>query len=126
MCEPLQPLVSQLSDMTVLGQVSRISQPILTSQWNSFQVFRLFILTFRIQSLVQSPSDLAIAQQFVMMLKNGTIGDQKFSKIVAVGHSYGAAQVQALSATLPDLIDGVILQGFSSKHMLTARVCGVV
>lgn len=48
------------------------------------------------------------------MLRNGDIGGQKFSKIVGVGHSYGSVQMQALSATLPNVLDGVILQGFSS------------
>lgn len=65
------------------------------------------------KSLVQASTDLAIAQKFAMMLRHGDIGGQKFSKIVGVGHSYGSVQTQALSATLPQALDAVILQGFS-------------
>ncbi|KZP10712.1 alpha beta-hydrolase [Athelia psychrophila] len=64
-------------------------------------------------NVVQSPTDLAIAQKLLTMLRNGDIGGQKFSKVVGVGHSYGSIQVQALSATLPSALDGIILQGFS-------------
>ncbi|KAF7983036.1 hypothetical protein HWV62_24690 [Athelia sp. TMB] len=64
-------------------------------------------------AIVQSPLELAIAQKFASMLRAGKIGNTKFTKIVGVGHSYGAIQIQALSATVPSALDGVILQGFS-------------
>ena len=47
------------------------------------------------------------------MLRNGDIGGMKFNKIVGIGHSYGSVQTQALSATQPDLLNAVLLQGFS-------------
>ncbi|EPQ54837.1 hypothetical protein GLOTRDRAFT_43185 [Gloeophyllum trabeum ATCC 11539] len=62
---------------------------------------------------VQAPTDLAIATKLLEMLKGGGIGGQQFSKVVGVGHSYGSVQVQALSATVPHMLDGVLLQGFS-------------
>lgn len=71
----------------------------------------LICLIYRI---VQSFTDLAIAQKLALMLRNGDIGGQKFTKIVGVGHSYGSVQTQALSATLPNVLDAVILQGFTS------------
>ncbi|KZP02488.1 alpha/beta-hydrolase [Athelia psychrophila] len=66
-------------------------------------------------NVVQASTDLAIAQKLLTMLRNGNIGGQKFSKVVGVGHSYGSIQMQALSATLPSALDGIILQGFSAN-----------
>jgi pimeloyl-ACP methyl ester carboxylesterase len=56
-----------------------------------------------------------------MMLRNGDIGGQKFSKVVGVGYSYGSVQTQALTATLPTALDAVILQGFSGTFILMLR-----
>ena len=64
-------------------------------------------------SVVQAPTELAIATKFAQMLRNGDIGGMKFNKTVGIGHSYGAIQTLALSATQPDLLDAVLLQGFS-------------
>ncbi|KAF7980105.1 hypothetical protein HWV62_39511 [Athelia sp. TMB] len=64
-------------------------------------------------SVVQSSTDLAIAQKLLTMLRSGGIGGRKFAKVVGVGHSYGSLQMQALSATLPAALDGIVLQGFS-------------
>ncbi|GJE91974.1 alpha/beta hydrolase [Phanerochaete sordida] len=64
-------------------------------------------------NVVQSPTDLAIATKFAQMLRNGDIGNMKFNKIVGIGHSYGSVQTQALSAASPDLLNAVLLQGFS-------------
>ncbi|TFK48793.1 alpha beta-hydrolase [Heliocybe sulcata] len=66
-------------------------------------------------NVVQAPTDIAIATKLLEMLKNGNIGGQKFDKIVGVGHSYGSVQVQALSATVPRMLDAVLLQGFSTN-----------
>lgn len=48
-------------------------------------------------SVVQSSTDLAIAQKLLTMLRNGDIGGQKFSKVVGVGHSYGSIQVTPIT-----------------------------
>ncbi|KAF7980121.1 hypothetical protein HWV62_39543 [Athelia sp. TMB] len=66
-------------------------------------------------AIVQSPLELAIAQQFASMLRAGKIGNTTFTKIVGVGHSYGSVQIQALSATVPAALDGIILQGFTTN-----------
>lgn len=64
---------------------------------------------------VQAATDLAIAQTLAKMLRNGDIGGQKFTKVIGVGHSYGSATTQGLTATVPDMLDAVILQGFSGE-----------
>jgi pimeloyl-ACP methyl ester carboxylesterase len=47
------------------------------------------------------------------MLRSGQINGTNFTKVVGVGHSYGSVQTEALSATAPQLLDAVLLQGFS-------------
>ena len=47
------------------------------------------------------------------MLRTGDIGGMRFNTIVGIGHSYGSVQTQALSAASPDLLNAVLLQGFS-------------
>ncbi|KAF7980133.1 hypothetical protein HWV62_39567 [Athelia sp. TMB] len=69
--------------------------------------------TDAVHRIVQSPLELAIAQQFASMLRAGQIGNTTFTKIVGVGHSYGAVQIQGLSAAVPAALDGIILQGFT-------------
>ncbi|KZT28707.1 alpha beta-hydrolase [Neolentinus lepideus HHB14362 ss-1] len=64
-------------------------------------------------NVVQASTDLAIATKLLNMLKEGEIGGQQFNKVIGVGHSYGSVQVQALSATVPHMLDAVLLQGFS-------------
>jgi len=64
-------------------------------------------------NIAQAPTDLAIATKFAQMLRNGDIGNTRFKKIVGIGHSYGSVQIQALSTTSPDLLDAILLQGFS-------------
>ncbi|KAF2757450.1 alpha/beta-hydrolase [Pseudovirgaria hyperparasitica] len=63
----------------------------------------------------QAPLELAIAAQLVQKLRAGAIGTTQFSKVVAVGHSFGSIISQALSATAPHLLDAVVLTGFSTN-----------
>lgn len=62
---------------------------------------------------MQGPIDLAVATKIAQMLRDGSTG-HAFSKVVGVGHSYGAVQMQGLTATAPTLLDGVLLQGYST------------
>lgn len=71
-------------------------------------------------SVVQAHTDLAIVTQFAIMLRSGFIGGINFTKVIGVGHSYGAIQLQALSATAPELLDAVLLQGFSMNSYVNA------
>lgn len=52
------------------------------------------------------------------MLRNGEIGGQRFDKIVGVGHSYGSAQVQAITSHAPTALDAALLQGFSANSLV--------
>lgn len=67
---------------------------------------------------MQTPTDLAIAIRFTEMLRNGEIGGQRFDKIVGVGHSYGSAQVQAITSHAPTALDAALLQGFSANSLV--------
>ncbi|KZT28740.1 hypothetical protein NEOLEDRAFT_1239282 [Neolentinus lepideus HHB14362 ss-1] len=72
-------------------------------------------------NVVQASTDLAIATKLLDMLKHGEIGGQQFDKVIGIGHSYGSVQIQALSATVPQMLDAVLLQGFSMNgHLLTS------
>lgn len=63
--------------------------------------------------MVQAPLHLAIAQQLLERLRYGYFSGHKFSKVVAVGHSYGSVLTEALTATAPELVDAAVLTGFS-------------
>lgn len=107
---PMQ--VTRLSAMTALalGCPSILRTP--TSKSSCSKTIRWYS-TSACHSVVQSPTDLAIATKFATMLRAGEIGGTNFTKVVGIGHSYGSVQMQALSATAPQLLDGIILQGFS-------------
>lgn len=72
-------------------------------------------------NVVQAATDLAIAERMASMLRNGAIDGTSYSKIVGIGHSYGAVQMQALTATSPSALDAVILQGFSANTSFVAE-----
>jgi pimeloyl-ACP methyl ester carboxylesterase len=64
---------------------------------------------------VQAATDVAIAAQMAKMLRSGAMGNTSFSTIVAVGHSYGSIQINALTAQTPAPVDHVVLTGFSAN-----------
>ncbi|CEH13116.1 ALPHA/BETA HYDROLASE FOLD-CONTAINING PROTEIN [Ceraceosorus bombacis] len=69
---------------------------------------------------VQAPTEVAILTQILTQAKQTkNIGGKKHARIVAIGHSYGSAQSQAVTASSPDLIDGVVLTGFSTATQFT-------
>lgn len=70
---------------------------------------------FDAYNVVQKPTDVAIAIKFAEMLRAGEIGGRAYSKIVAVGHSYGSIQTQAITAIAPTAVDGVVLTGYSAN-----------
>ena len=57
------------------------------------------------------------------MLRSGQIGGTNFTKVVGIGHSYGSVQMQALTASAPQLLDGVMLQGYSMNTYVSAPCC---
>lgn len=68
-------------------------------------------------SVVQAPHELAILQEILRQARETTNvgGRTKHGKITLVGHSYGSAQSQAASAQSPELVDGLVLTGFSTN-----------
>lgn len=64
---------------------------------------------------VQTPLQVAIAHELVQLLRRGHIGRHAFDRIVGVGHSYGSAQIAALTPEYPDDFDAVVLTGAAAE-----------
>lgn len=56
--------------------------------------------------------------EITQMLRNGSFptANKKFSKVVHVGHSFGAARTYRLSALHPDVTDGIVLTGWYANE----------
>lgn len=65
---------------------------------------------------VQSFLEIAALRAVTLMLRNGEFPGQcqNISKIIHVGHSFGALQTYALTAAEPDISDGIVLTGYSA------------
>lgn len=69
-------------------------------------------------NVVQGPTEVGVLTSVADMVKNtNKIGGKKWAKTVLVGHSYGSVQSNALSQSRPDLVDGLVLTGFSAYTM---------
>jgi pimeloyl-ACP methyl ester carboxylesterase len=67
-------------------------------------------------NVAQAATEVGILEAVAEKLKNSTeIGGRAWNRTLLVGHSYGSAQSQALSVARPELVDGIILQGFSAN-----------
>ncbi|KAK4997345.1 hypothetical protein LTR66_003227 [Elasticomyces elasticus] len=66
---------------------------------------------------IQSFLEVQALASITFMLRNGSLPtvNHAFSKVVHVGHSFGAAQTYALTAMYPDISDGIVLTGFSTN-----------
>lgn len=62
---------------------------------------------------IQSPLELEILNALVIQLRGGSIGSFKFSTVVGVGHSFGSALTQGVTAAYPAALDAAVLTGFS-------------
>ncbi|KAK2774696.1 hypothetical protein CKAH01_13142 [Colletotrichum kahawae] len=62
---------------------------------------------------VQSLLELEILAELVRKLRDGCFSDHKFSTVVGVGHSFGSALTQGITATYPSLLDAAVLTGFT-------------
>ncbi|KAL8689961.1 MAG: hypothetical protein Q9224_004518 [Gallowayella concinna] len=73
-------------------------------------------------SVLQAPAEMSALYELTMMLRNGTLPDvpQAFSKVVHVGHSFGAGLSYLLAAMYPTASDGLILTGFSQNGSFLA------
>ncbi|KAK4996695.1 hypothetical protein LTR66_003751 [Elasticomyces elasticus] len=70
---------------------------------------------------IQLPLEVQALAAITRMLRNGTLPtvNHAFSKVIHVGHSYGALQSYALTAMYPDLSDGIVLTGYSTNGTFT-------
>lgn len=66
-------------------------------------------------NVVQAPLELAIVNELISMLRNGDFSNVKFSTVVGVGHSYGSALTEAVTAASPESLDAAILTGYSTN-----------
>jgi len=69
-------------------------------------------------NVTQSPTEIAIANAIGQQLKNGTLvpgsTTSAFTEVIGIGHSYGSAQSQGVTAMHPETFDAVVLTGFST------------
>lgn len=63
--------------------------------------------------VVQGPLEVSIAYGLIQMLRSGYFADTKFSKVIAVGHSFGSEITNAITVQYPSAVDAAILTGFS-------------
>ncbi|KAK4496869.1 hypothetical protein PRZ48_011318, partial [Zasmidium cellare] len=65
--------------------------------------------------IVQAPIQVEIAHSLISFLRNGSLSSTTFTKVIAVGHSFGSGLVQALNVHYPTLVDASVLTGFSAN-----------
>ncbi|KAJ1029920.1 hypothetical protein NDA16_000836 [Ustilago loliicola] len=66
--------------------------------------------------VVRAQTEVAILEGVLGKLRNGSeVGGRSWEKIVGVGHSYGSVQTQAVTKQSPQLLDGVVLTGFTTN-----------
>lgn len=79
-------------------------------------------------SEIQVFPQIQVLAEITSMARNGSLPsiNTKPSKVIHMGHSFGSAQVFALSAHFPDLSDGLILTGFSTNaSFMSLAMAGV-
>ncbi|KAL8725346.1 MAG: hypothetical protein Q9166_007406 [cf. Caloplaca sp. 2 TL-2023] len=64
--------------------------------------------------VVQAPLHVEIAHALVNMLRNGRVGQYRFSRFVGVGHSAGSTITQGVTTKYPKDFDAIILSGTST------------
>lgn len=72
-------------------------------------------------SVVQSPVEIEILRQINAQLRNGTIGNTTFNKIIHVGHSYGSILGNGLAAIDNSSVDALILTGYSHNSSFNGQ-----
>lgn len=63
---------------------------------------------------VQGPVQVELAHAIIEMLRNQTLGDYAFSKVVGVGHSAGCSLTTGITSKYSSDFDAVILTGISA------------
>lgn len=72
---------------------------------------------------VQAPAEVSALYEITKMLRAGTFPEVStaFQKTVHIGHSFGSAQTYVLSAMYPEVVDGIVLTGFSMNATWLAQ-----
>lgn len=65
--------------------------------------------------VVQAALEVEVAHTLAGLLRNGSISNDKFSKVIGVGHSYGSIISSAVTGLYPAAFDAAILTGFSGN-----------
>ncbi|KAK4542509.1 hypothetical protein LTR36_006761 [Oleoguttula mirabilis] len=63
--------------------------------------------------VVQAPLQVEIAHELAKKLRSGSYSDIAFEQVVGVGHSFGSAVTQGVTAHYPSALDAAILTGFT-------------
>ncbi|CAD0109648.1 unnamed protein product [Aureobasidium uvarum] len=69
---------------------------------------------------VQGPLEVSIANQLAMMLRSSMFANTNFTTVIGVGHSFGSAITQSVTANHPSTFDAAILTGFSTNQSAIA------
>lgn len=64
-------------------------------------------------NVVQSTLEVAIANNLIGMLRNGTFAGTDFKHVIGTGHSFGSIITEAITADYPTSLDAAVLTGFS-------------
>ena len=64
---------------------------------------------------IQSPLEVEVLESLITLLRKGSLGIKDFTvaEVVGVGHSFGSALTQALTAIHPTSLNAAVLTGFS-------------
>ncbi|KAI4717332.1 alpha/beta-hydrolase [Aureobasidium sp. EXF-10727] len=69
---------------------------------------------------VQGPLEVSIANQLATMLRSSMFANTNFTTVIGVGHSFGSAITQSVTANHPSTFDAAILTGFSTNQTAIA------
>lgn len=59
---------------------------------------------------------MVVAEQLVRLLRQGRLGNNTFSRVIGVGHSYGSLITTSVAASSPGTFDAVVATGFSTNR----------
>lgn len=66
---------------------------------------------------VQAPTEVAILREILTQIRQDRLPGlpkQRYSRTVLLGHSYGSAQSESITKNAPELVDAVVLTGFTT------------
>jgi len=68
-------------------------------------------------SVVQAPTEVAILREILTQIRQDRLPGlpkQRYTRTVLLGHSYGSAQTADIAKNAPELVDAVVLTGFTT------------